>query len=96
MWFGRAMKTRRTRTISVPTLIVQALFLLAVFLPSCGGNGEPSFVLGWVMLGAFVLFMLILLVGIVRYIRGGRTAPPPKPQAQDLDFVYQEEDDEED
>lgn len=84
-----------TKKIPVPFSGLQVFVLLAVLLSSCGQAEEQTFVLGWVMLGAFGLFMIFLLVGIVRYIRGGKSAAQPPPQAQDLDFVRQEDEEEE-
>ena len=50
--------------------------------------------MGWVLLGGLCLFMLLLFAGLVRYIRGGRPAKQEPTPAPDLDFVYEDDEEE--
>jgi hypothetical protein len=49
-------------------------------LAACGG-AEPrqgqSFTFGWILLGVLGLFLLLLFVGLIRYVKAGHKKPDP-------------------
>jgi len=60
---------------------------------SCGSEGEgagPTFALGWLVLAALSLCMVVLFVGLIRYIKGGGAqSGTARPAA--LEYEYDEE-----
>lgn len=58
-------------------------------------DSEPTFVVGWVVLGIICVCMLILFVGVIRYIMAGRRPKESTPQQPaQLDYEYREEEEE--
>lgn len=67
---------------------------VAALLCGCASaEGEQQFVAGWMLLSLLVVFMLILFVGLLRYLKAG--AKGAQRTEQPLDYQYHASDDEE-
>jgi hypothetical protein len=71
------------------------LALAGTILAGCGANegGEQTFYFGWTVLGLIILGILVLFVGLVRYIRQGARKGPAAPQSADYEYHAPADDD---
>jgi hypothetical protein len=71
---------------------ILALSLCALVI-GCGDpeSGEQTFYVGWTILGAISLGMVLLVVAVIRYIRQGSKGQTQRSQA--VEYEYQAADD---
>ncbi len=91
------MAPLRSSQVGAKPLSAVVAVVAPCVLAGCGngsGSNQQSFTLGWLLLSLLVLFMLVLFVGLIRYLKAGRKKD--EPEQRPLDYEYKADKDEDD